>query len=42
MQCLPISCFKWIDLKECDLNKYTGKSLKGCVLKVDFEYSKKL
>ena len=37
---LPTSGFKWIDLKEFDLNKYTSNSLKGCVLEVDLEYLK--
>ena len=44
---LPTSRFKWIDLKECDLNKYicnkyTSNSSKGFVLEVDFEYPKEL
>ena len=39
---LPTSGFKWIDLKEFDLNKYTSKSSKGCVLEVDLEYPKEL
>ena len=39
---LPTSGSKWTDLKECDLNKYTCNSLKGCALEVDVEYSKKL
>ena len=29
---LPTSGFKWIDPKECDLNKYTSNSSKACVL----------
>ena len=37
----PASGFKWID-KKFDLNKYTSNSSKGCVLEVDFEYSKEL
>ena len=37
---LPISGFKWIDLKEFDLNKYTSNSSKGCVFEVDLEYPK--
>ena len=37
---LQASGFKWIDLKELDLNKYTKNSSKGCVLEVDLEYSK--
>ena len=28
-----------IDSEEFDLNKHTSNSLKGCVLKVDLEYS---
>ena len=39
---LPTSGSKWTDLKECDLNKYTCNSLKGCALEVDVEYSKEL
>ena len=39
---LPTSGFKWIDLKEFDLNKYTSNSSKGCVLEVDLEYRKEL
>ena len=39
---LPTSGFKWIDLKELDLNKYTSNSLKGCVLEVNLEYPKEL
>ena len=35
---LPTSGFKWIDPKKFDLSKYTGKSLKGCVLELDLEY----
>ena len=38
---LPTSGFKWLDSK-FDLNKYTRDSSKGCVLEVDFEYSKQL
>ena len=38
----PTSRFKWTDLKEFDLDKYTSKSSKGCVLEVDIEYSKEL
>ena len=33
---LPTSGFKWLDLKEFDLNKYNSDNSKGCVLKVDF------
>ena len=36
----PIGGLKWIDPKECGLNKYTSKSSKGFVLEVDFEYPK--
>ena len=39
---LPIIGFKWIDPKEFDLNKYTSRSSKGCVLQVDLEYPKEL
>ena len=39
---LPTSGFKWINLKELDLNKYTSNSLKGCVLEVNLEYPKEL
>ena len=39
---LPTSGFKWIDLKEFDLSKYTSNSSKGCVLEVDLEYPKEL
>ena len=39
---LPASHFKWIDLKEFDLNKYTSNSLIGCVLEVDLECTKEL
>ena len=38
----PTSRFKWIDAEGFDLNKYTNKSSKGCVLEVDIEYSKEL
>ena len=38
----PTSGLKWINLKEFDLDKYTSKSSKGCVLEVDIEYSKEL
>ena len=31
--------FKWIDLKEFDLNKYTSNSSKGCVLEVNLEFN---
>ena len=39
---LPTSGFRWIDLDECDLNKCTSNSLKGCVLEADLEYPKEL
>ena len=39
---LPTSEFKWIDPKNFDLSKCTSNSSKGCVLKVDLEYSKEL
>ena len=39
---LPTSRFKWIDIKEFDLNNYTSNSSKGCVLKVDLECPKEL
>ena len=39
---LPTSGFKWIDLKELDLNKYTSNSSKGSILKVDLDYPKEL
>ena len=39
---LPTSGFKSRDLKEFDLDKYSGNSLKGCVLEVDLEYPKEL
>ena len=38
---LPASGFKWIDLKEFDLNRYTSNSSKRCVLEVDLQYPKK-
>ena len=38
----PTSGLKGIDPKEFGLNKYTSNSSKGCVLEVDFEYSKEL
>ena len=37
---LPPSQFKWMDLKDFDLNKYTSNSLIGCVLEVDLECTK--
>ena len=39
---IPISGFKWIDLKVFDLNKYTSSSSKGYVLEVDLKYIKDL
>ena len=39
---LLTSGFKWIDLKEFDLNKYTNNSSRGCVLEIDLEYPKEL
>ena len=39
---LPTNSFKWIDPKEFDLNKYTSNSSKGCILKVNLEYQKKI
>ena len=36
------SGFKWINLKEFDLDKYAKNSLKGCVLKVNHKYPKEL
>ena len=39
---LPTSGFKWIDLKEFDLNKYTSNSSKRCVIEIDLEYPKEL
>ena len=39
---LQTNGFRWIDLKEFDLNKYTSNSSKGCFLEVDLEYSKEL
>ena len=38
----PTSGFKWIDLKEFDMNKYTSNSSKGWVLEVELEYPKEL
>ena len=32
--------FKWIDSKDCGLNKYTCISSKGFVSEVDLEYAK--
>ena len=34
--------FKWIDLKEFDLNKYTSNVSKRCVLDADLECPKEL
>ena len=39
---LPTSRFIWIDPKEFGLKKYAINSSKGCVVKVDLEYSKEL
>ena len=39
---LPTSGFKWIDLKEFDLYKYTSNSSIGCILEVDLKYPKDL
>ena len=39
---LPRSDFKWIDLKEFDLNKYTSNSSRVCILEVGLEYPKEL
>ena len=39
---LPTNRSKWIDPKEFDLNKYTSKCSKGCILEVDYEYLKEL
>ena len=39
---LPTSRFKWKDPKEFNLNKYTGNSSKGCVIKIDLEYPREL
>ena len=37
---LPTTNFKRIDTKVFDLNKYTSKSSKSCVLEVNLEYPK--
>ena len=39
---LPTSGFKWIDIKQFDLNKYNSNSSKGCVLEVDLENPEQL
>ena len=39
---LAISGFKWINLKEFDLDKYTSHSQRRCVLEVDPQYLKDL
>ena len=39
---LPTNGFKWINHKEFDLNKHSGKSSKVCVPEVDVEYPKEL
>ena len=36
---LPASGLKGIGPKEFNLNKYTSNSIKGCLLKVDFQYT---
>ena len=36
------NCFKWLNPKTFDLNKYTTNSSKGCFLEGDLEYSKEL
>ena len=38
----PVSGFKRINPKKCDLNKYTSNSSKGCVLQIDLECPKDL
>ena len=38
----PTSRFIWINAKEFDFNKYSNNSLKGGLLEIDLEYSKKL
>ena len=35
---LPTSEFRWKDMKEFDLNKYTSNSSKGCLVGADIEY----
>ena len=39
---LPTSEFRWKDMKEFDLNKYTSNSSKGCLLGVNLERPTKL
>ena len=39
---LPTSGFKLIDPKKFDLDKYTSNCSKGCVLKFDLAYQKKI
>ena len=39
---LPTSGFKWMNLKEFDLNKYSSNRSKRCALEVDLEYPKDL
>ena len=39
---LPAGGFKWINLRDFDINKYTCNSSKVCVLEVDLEYPKEL
>ena len=38
----PTSGFKWVDLKELDLNRYSSNSSKRCILEVDCKYPKEL
>ena len=39
---LPTNSFKWVNLKEFYLDKYASISSKGCVLKADVDYPKKV
>ena len=39
---LSTSEFKWKDMKEFDLNKYTSNSSKGCLVGADIEYPTQL
>ena len=39
---LPADGFKWIDIKEFDMCRYTRNSSKGCILEVGLEYPKEL
>ena len=36
---LPTSGFKWIDLNEFDLNKYTSNSSKGCFITRTYNFA---